>query len=198
MWTVLCRQPLGVHRRNWWVPCLTVGSWTTRDQNPILTLNSWPYQTYDELDGCNTCNGNNCVSSSQQVCGSPCFGTTCSTSSGCNLCQNGFCVSNRNGGGCVSTESTLRSQLQIGGTVDICANSVIVVSSEISASASNIVLRCASGQCTIQGGGSNRLLNFSGDNVSISNISFRSGRTTGSVSSFYRSFGYVSWMDRTF
>lgn len=139
-----------------------------------------PWVCTDATDGCNTCNGNNCVSSSQQICGSPCVGTTCSTSSGCNLCQNGFCVSNRNGGGCVSTESTLRSQLQIGGTVDICANSVIVVSSEISASASNIVLRCASGQCTIQGGGSNRMLNFSGDNVSISNISFRSGRTTGS------------------
>jgi len=164
----------------------------------VIKIQYLPCRTSDKLDGCNTCNGNNCSSPGQQICGSPCVDMTCSTSTGCNLCQNGFCVSNRNGGGCVSTESSLRSQLEIGGTIDICTNSVIVVSTEISTRVSNIELRCASGQCSIQGGGNNRMLNFSGDNISISNLSFRDGRTTDSVSSIYRSLGNVSLVSTTF
>ena len=135
------------------------------------------------LDGCNFCNGYNCVSNGAPICGSPCSNNNgCRGAvNGCTLCLNGRCSRGDNRV-CVNSASTLQSSLQTGGNVEICGGSLIKLTNEIITSTNNILLTCGGGTCTISGNGSNRLIHFTGGNIQIRGIIFEGGRADGDVS----------------
>ena len=85
---------------------------------------------------------------------------------------------------CVSTETMLQDALQDSNSaapVEICSNANIFLNQQISTSLSNKSLLCQGGArtCTIQRAPNSanfRLLNFSGNNIELTNINFVNGK----------------------
>jgi hypothetical protein len=141
---------------------------------------------------CTVCNSSKqCdIAGSQSQCGKSCnvesdcnsFAGECTVCNSSNLCELPGTVRT-----CANSDSMLRTALQDSSSnsaiVEICANANIQLSSEISTSVSNKTLRCESGArtCSVTRGytGSNfRLLNFSGNNIVLSDITFSNGKVT--------------------
>jgi len=149
----------------------------------------------DASNGCPYCNASTgtCTSNGNPTCGSSCLtNNECRNAPvGCSQCFGGSCGGNRNTGfSNANSETTLRSQLEAGGTITLQAGVTISVSNVITTSKNNVVLQCSGNSCIIRGSGnSNGLLRFNGQSIQIRGITFQSGRTSGSGGAVYISGG---------
>jgi hypothetical protein len=97
------------------------------------------------------------------------------------------CIYNRQSGTtgtCVSTEESLNADLAKKSVITLCENSIITLGNELVVSGGGVTITCAkSHTCTINGGGSFRLMKFVASNIVIEGITFQDGKSSGNVSS---------------